>query len=1016
MTSPKSLIINSPYAEPQQHWQPQSDGSLARTDGRRPASYDIYDVRNNTRRVEVLEQVNEIRERVEAWRAADYPGTTTLTRELLAHWRDPMARQLPFYFCQIEAIETLMWWVEGAEAYRQGVNLIGDGGAWERLCSKMATGAGKTAVMAMIVTWQVLNALAHPKRNKAFSKTVFVVAPGITVKDRLRVLNPGDTANAYDEFSLCPSDALRQKLNHAEVLVENWHTLMPLKEADRSVVKKGKESDEAYARRVLDKLASSRDIIVINDEAHHAYRKPAELKISKAEAEKLGIDLDEATRWIEGLDRIHATRRINRCFDLSATPFAPTGRANSEEGLFSWIVSDFGLNDAIEAGLVKTPRVVVRDDALPNAQTFRSKLCHLYREPEVAEDLNRRGAEPHENLPKLVQDAYTLLGADWRAAMHEWAAAGHTSPPVMLTVCNRVETAARIEHYLNQGNAHWPELRAPEKTLRVDSKVLEKAEIGEKASSDSVFKSRLASLTKALALSDSAHKALDATKKDGDKLALLAAHVGLSEPAAKQFATLGPDARLDLLVDHAPISEGVRQYLRSATDYVSRLRDIVKAVGLPTQTEARLLDLDKEELLRAVVDTVGKHGRAGQGLQNVISVAMLSEGWDAKNVTHIMGLRAFTSQLLCEQVIGRGLRRVSYDTDENGLLVPEYVNVFGVPLSVFVDADGSGATPPPPKPSQQIESLISRNEFELRWPNVLRVEVVVKPVLVVEWSKVADLTLDPAKTAISAELAPAVGGAPDMAKATVIDLEKLPEEFRHQRIVFQTARKAFDQLGGQFTGNREYLVFQLIRLVEQFLDSGKLIIPSLFHSDGLRRRILIALNMDLVVHHVLKYVQQQNAAKVEPVFDAEQPIGSTANMRTWYTTKGNQATRRSQISHVVGDSSWEIYAANIFDASPLVSTWVKNDHLGFQVFYLWGGSRRRFIPDFIVRLANGKSLVLEIKGQDSPQNQAKRDALQQWINAVNAKGGFGPWCWDVAFAPAEVQDILARHSDFPLGT
>lgn len=423
------------------------------------------------------------------------------SRDYALRWpgsSDPAARQLQFYFCQIEAIETLIWWVEGAEAFRQGVNLIGDGGPWERLCSKMATGAGKTAVMAMIVTWQVLNALDHPKRNKTFSKTVFVVAPGITVKDRLRVLMPGDTGNAYDEFSLCPSDALRQKLNQAEVLVENWHTLMPLKEADRSVVKKGKESDEAYARRVLGKLAASRDITVINDEAHHAYRKPAELKISKADAEKLGIDLDEATRWIEVLDRIHATRRINRCFDLSATPFAPTGRANSEEGLFSWIVSDFGLNDAIEAGLVKTPRVVVRDDALPNAQTFRSKLYHLYREPEVAEDLNRRGAEPHENLPKLVQDAYTLLGADWRAAAREWAAAGHTSPPVMLTVCNRVETAARIEHYLNQGNAHWPELRAPEKTLRVDSKVLEKAEIGEKASVDSVFKARLASLIKAL--------------------------------------------------------------------------------------------------------------------------------------------------------------------------------------------------------------------------------------------------------------------------------------------------------------------------------------------------------------------------------------------------------------------------------------------------------------------------------------------------------------------------------------
>jgi Type III restriction enzyme, res subunit len=1009
MTGPKSLIINSPYLPPGQYWQPQADGALARTAGRRPASYDIYDVRNNTRRVEVLDQVNQIRERVQAWRDADYPGTTTLTRELLAHWRDPGARQLPFYFCQIEAIETLIWWVEGAQAFRQGVQLVGDGGPWERLCSKMATGAGKTAVMAMIVTWQVLNALAHPKRNKVFSKTVFVVAPGITVKDRLRVLSPGDLSNAYDEFSLCPSDALRQKLNHAEVRVENWHTLMPLKEAERSVVKKGKESDETYARRVLGALAGSRDIVVINDEAHHAYRKPAELKISKAEAERLGIDLDEATRWIEGLDRIHATRRINRCFDLSATPFAPTGRANSEEGLFSWIVSDFGLNDAIEAGLVKTPRVVVRDDALPNAQTFKSKLYHLYREPEVAEDLNRRGAEPHESLPKLVQDAYTLLGADWRAALQAWAAAGHTSPPVMLTVCNRVETAARVEHYLNQGHAHWPELCAPNRTLRVDSKVLEKAEMGEKSSSDSPFKSRLASFIKALVLPDSVLKALDAAKKDGEKLSLLAAEVRLPAAAATQFAALGPDAKLDLLVDHAAVPQSVRQYLRAATDYATRLRDIVKAAQLPAQTETRLLELDKEELLRAVVETVGKPGQAGQGLQNVISVAMLSEGWDAKNVTHIMGLRAFTSQLLCEQVIGRGLRRVSHDKDENGLFVPEFVNVFGVPLSVFVDADGGGDAPAVAKPSQQIESLKSRTEFELRWPNVLRVEVVVRPVLAVDWAQVTPLTLDPAHTIVSAELAPAVGGAPDMAKATVIDLEKLPEEFRQQRIVFQAARKAFDQMGAQFTGSREYLVFQLIRLVDQFLRSDKLSIPSLFHGDGLRRRILVALNMDLVVHHVLKYVQQQNLTKLEPVFDPEQPIGSTAHMRTWYTTKGHQIARRSQISHVVGDSSWEIYAATLFDSHPQVVAWAKNDHLGFQVFYLWAGSRRRHSPDFLLRLTNGKTLVLEIKGEDSAQNLAKRDALAQWVDAINGNGGFGIWCWDVVFEPAAIADVVIKH-------
>lgn len=924
----KSLIINSPYDAPTRYWEQARDGTLAIREERRAASYEIFDVRNNTRRTESLGQVNEIRGRIAAWRKAGYPGITTVTRSLLDHWLDRSARQLPFYFCQLEAIETLIWWVEAAAEYRQGVFIAGDGGAWERLCNKMATGTGKTTLMAMIVTWQVLNALTYPKRRKDFSSAIFVVAPGLTVKERLRVLYPGELANYYDEFNLCPSDAQRQKLNRATILVENWHALMPLKAADRSVVKKGAESDEAYTRRVLGKLAGCRDLIVINDEAHHAYRKPAEVKIGKKEAEDLGIDLEEATRWIEGLDRIHKTRRINRAFDLSATPFAPTGKASTEAGLFSWIVSDFGLNDAIEAGLVKTPRVVIRDDALPDTRTFRSKLYHIYRDPEVAEDLNRK-AETFEPLPKLVQDAYTLLGADWRQTLLQWREAGHPSPPVMLTVCNRTETAARIEHYFRQGDVHWPELHERTRLLRVDSKVLEKAEIGETAGSDK--------------------------------------------------------------------------------DYEADLHAIVDAANIPETRKDRLRQLKKEELLREIVDNVGKRGTAGQDLQKVISVAMLSEGWDAKNVTHIMGLRAFTSQLLCEQVIGRGLRRVSYETDEDGLFLPEYVNVFGVPLSIFQDVGEGGDPPPPPKPSTQIESLVERNALEIRWPNVLRIDTIVRPLLAVDWNKVSMLTLDPAQTHVSADIAPALGGATDISKAIRIDLEKLPEDFRLQRITFKAARKAFEAIQGRFSGNREFLVLQLIRLVEQFLASDKIDIPSLFHQEPLRKRILFALNIDLVVQHLLRFVKEQNTERMEPVFDEESPIGSTRDMRTWYTTKPCHPTVKSQVSHMVADSSWEQYAANLLEMSDKVAAYAKNDHLGFQIFYLWNGVRRRFLPDFLIRLANGKTLVLEIKGEDNEQNRAKRSALDVWVQGVNAKGGFGVWCWDVAFIPAQMQDILIRH-------
>jgi type III restriction enzyme len=618
-----------------------------------------------------------------------------------------------------------------------------------------------------------------------------------------------------------------------------------------------------------------------------------------------------------------------RAFDLSATPFAPTGKANTEAGLFSWIVSDFGLNDAIEAGLVKTPRVVVRDDALPDARTLRSKLYHIYRDAEVANDLNRRGAEPHEPLPKLVQDAYTLLGADWRAALKDWQAAGHASPPVLLTVCNRTETAARIEHYFKKGNAHWSELHDPARTLRVDSRVLEKAEQGESAASDK--------------------------------------------------------------------------------DYEAELRAIVDAAGISAEAKERLATLTKEELLRDIVDTVGKAGRAGQDVKNVISVAMLSEGWDAKNVTHIMGLRAFTSQLLCEQVIGRGLRRVSHDMDEDGLFRPEFVNVFGVPLSIYQEV-GGGDTPPPPRPSTQVEALTERNALEIRWPNVLRVDSVMRPTLVVDWDRVPALTLDPAATPVVAEIAPALGGATDMGKITRIDLELLPEEFRLQRLVFRAAQKAFEQTAGRFKGQRDFLAMQLIRLVEIFLGGDKLDIPSVFHQDDARRRILIALNLDGIVQHLMRHVEEQNRERLEPVFDEELPLGSTRAMRTWYTTKTCHATQKSQISHMLADSAWEQHAANLMEMDARVLAFAKNDHLGFQVFYLWNGVRRRYLPDFLIRMSNGKTLVLEIKGEDSEQNRAKRAALDAWVSAVNAKGGFGVWCADVAFKPAEMADILARYA------
>lgn len=897
------------------------------------------DTRNNTRRIEKLELVNRIRERLDEWREAGWPGVTSVTRQLLEFWHErgewspeekrwlAGPRQYPFYFCQLEAIEALIWWLEAPEDYRQGIFLQGDGGPWERICNKMATGTGKTTVMALIVTWQTLNAISYPKDSR-FSKAIFVVAPGLTVKSRLQVLYPGNEQNVYDEFRLCPNEAMREKLNQVELLIENWHTLMPLKEPDRSVVKKGKESDEAFTRRVLGKLSAYKDLVVINDEAHHAYRQKAEIKVSKKEAEELGIDLDEATRWIEGLDRIHKTRRIRRCFDLSATPFAPTGKKNTEEGLFEWVISDFGLNDAIEAGLVKTPRIVIRDDAMPNAKSYRSKLYHLYREPDVGQDLNRK-AEVNEPLPDLVQKAYALLAYDWQETANAWERSGHSIPPVMLTVCNRTESAARIEHFFNSGDCLIKGTQAPNQTLRVDSKVLEKAERGE-----SVSKNK---------------------------------------------------------------------------DYDERLTEIIQSAGLPSDKTEDLLALKQAEQLRALVDTVGKRGQPGQKLQNVISVAMLSEGWDAANVTHIMGLRAFSSQLLCEQVIGRGLRRVAHDTDENGLFLPEYVNIFGVPLSIFQDVGAEGEAPPPPKPSVRVEVEPDRNHLEIRWPNIQRIDTVLKTQLVMDWNKIESLTLDPMNTPLNAEIAPSLTGFANLSMVSEIDLERAVEDFRLQNLIFRAARKLYLQSADSFGGDKQYLAVQLIRIVEEFLDNGKLDIPSLWHQDPVRKQILFALNIDTVVGHVSRFVQQQNIEKLEAIFDETHPIGATSQMRPWLTARPCMATRRSQISHVVYDSAWEKVVADICERQPEVMAWAKNDHLDFVVRYLWRGSSRNFVPDYLIRLSNGKTLVLEVKGVDSEQNRAKRAAMHTWVQAVNEQGGFGQWCFDVVFDPAKTRDVIGMY-------
>ncbi|MFH1572588.1 MAG: type III restriction endonuclease subunit R, partial [Acidobacteriota bacterium] len=769
-----------------------------------------------------------------------------------------------------------------------------------------------------------------------FSRHVLVIAPGLTVKSRLAVLEPAGAGNYYEAFNIVPS-ALLDKLRQGKVLIRNWHALAWDSEEQirkrRSVDKRGTKSDEAYTREVLGEMANARNLLVINDEAHHAWRVNWEAEGKYLRTRDLKDSAAEATVWIGGLDRLHRSRCILACCDFSATPFTPSGKKSSEEALFGWIVSDFGLNDAIESGLVKTPRVVVRDDAVPAARTYKSRLYHIYNDPDVKDDLNRR-AGPEEPLPDLVLNAYYLLGYDWREAWRAWRQAGLPTPPVMITVCNRTETAARVKHAFDSRRIHIDELCDPEGVLHIDSKVLDQAEAQD-------------------------------------------------EPATPLEA---PDDDAESEDDGAPV-------------------------------ERKLTKAEQAELLRRIVDTVGKAGQPGEKIRKVISVGMLSEGWDAKTVTHIMGLRAFSSQLLCEQVVGRGLRRTSYEVNpETRLFEAEYVNIFGVPFTFLPHEGGEDGPPPPPTPKTAVEPDPAKAEFEIRWPNVVRIDRVFQPLLALDWSKAGALELDAAQTAQVAELAPILEGKPDVARINRIELERLAREFRTQRIIFETARDVFDQMKHTWQGSREVLLAQLVQIVERFIRSDRIAIsPPLFYQDELRRRLIVTLNMSRVVQHVWEAVRQENTERLTPVFDRDHPIRSTGEMRTWYTGKPCERARTSHINVCVYDSTWEASDAFALDDSDAVAAWVKNDHLGFEVLYVYRGVVRKYRPDFLVRLAKGDMLVLETKGQDTEQDRVKRRYLDEWVQAVNAHGGFGRWRWAVAHHPGEIRDILMQGQEAGAG-
>ena len=889
------LIISSPFREPNQHWKfDKTKGKFFIKDGRRSAGYVIAsqstDHQESGHFVE-FPLVNKIRLRVKDWKNKDYPGATAITKRLLDFWNTKNAdgRDCEFFFCQKEAIETLIWLTEAHSSERVGVDIPKDGGDFNRLCSKMATGTGKTYVMAMTIAWQILNKISYPADDR-FSKYVFIVAPNLTVKDRLSVLKFNASENYYEDKKIVPYELL-SNLRQGKILIENWHSLMwdseEALQKRKSVDKRGVKSDEAYIRDILGDMSRARKIVVINDEAHHAWRHRSEDK------QKTGIKQEEkdmATCWIQGLDRIHRSRGILNCFDFSATPFSPSGtkaRASYEEDMFAWIVSDFGLMDAVESGLTKTPRFVVRDDGPINPKDFKSKLNHIYNDEDVKQNLNKK-ANKEEILPELVRSAYLLLSYDWEKTLVEWGRNEMPTPPVMISAVNRKETADRIKYMFDKKRINIPELCVEDKTV------------------------------------------------------LIYSDLSQSKEGSKEKGT------------------------------------------------------DKE--LRERVNTVGQIKKPGEQIRHIISVAMLSEGWNCQTVTHIMGLRAFSSQLLCEQIIGRGLRRTSYELNEDGLFEPEYVNIFGIPFSFIPQEDFGTEGSKPPSPKLPIFPDPEKERYKIIWPHIERIDFDLKPILQADFSKVESLEISEIRTI--ADLAPKIDGKPDYERIETINMEKLVEEkdIRLQRLMFEAATNVYDQVsyGWKDKINTEFALSQLFKIVDEFLVSDKFQIkPKSFHEDETKRKIAIMMGMEQIVRKIFSVIVHQNLENLTPVY-RNPKYRSTKDTPEWRTGKETAIFNKTHMNRCVVDSSWELAHARELDRNPNVEAWVKNDHLGFEIYYIHSGGLYRYVPDFIARLSDKSHLVLEVKGVEKQKDKSKWDYMETWVKAVNQDEENGVWYFDVS--------------------
>jgi type III restriction enzyme len=975
-------ILNGPYEEPAAHWvYDTSTGDAHVVEGRRPASYWYKTERVKTSQMalpgfaeeerEDLPLVNNLRADVKRWREAGYEGATQVTKQLLTYWWRP-DRPRRLFYCQLEAVETIIFLneIRLAGKFLRFNPLANDvdlrkslthhpSEPLTRLGVKMATGSGKTVVMSMLIAWAFCNR-GQVSSDERFPDAVLVVCPNLTIKERLQVLRPDHPQNYYAAFDLVPAH-MRPLLQSGKVLLTNWHLFLPESphaEGGKTydVVNKGPEGPEAFARRVLDDLYSRAErggLMVFNDEAHHAWR-PAPILVESGLVGETAVDLEEATIWVQGLDMLNSAVGVRFCVDLSATPFYLPGSGYVEGSPFPWLVSDFGLVDAIESGIVKIPRMPVSDTTgRPEPKYFRL-WEEISRTLDPGEKLSNGKPKP-DVVYRKAEGALRTLAGQWQERytyIQEATNEQDKTPPVMIIVCDNTDLAELFYQQISG--------EREEEVAVVDG-------------------------------------------KDRTKIEKLTVYGGSQIlPAFSNHENFRPTIRID-----------------------SKMLDKAES-GDPSLSRQ-----DAAEQLRQIVATVGKPGEPGEQVRCVVSVAMLNEGWDANNVTHILGLRAFGSQLLCEQVVGRGLRRMDYTPDpETGRLTEEYVDIYGVPFSLIPFKGRKGTAPQPvDKPKNHVRAMPERAAFEIKFPVVEGYAFSLKRNLITaDIDQIEPLRLEPELEPSAIFVRPRVGyevGRPSRqgpGEELIHDRQYFYDNYHIQTIEYDIARRIVETLISEDSRTPSLRQQSRHQLFPQVLHIVRAYVQRRVDFRGVHKSELgLQHYMQRVIGRLVDAIrpdETQGETPLLPILYRYAPTGSTADV-DFKTTRICHTTSHSHINQMPMDTAtWESSAAFYLELGAnqgIVRCYARNDGLNFTIPYDYYGISHHYEPDFLVELLPDPAspeqkitVIVEVKGYETDQDRAKHQAARRWVKAVNNWGQMGQWHFHVTRDP----HLLLRALDY----